>query len=713
MLNPSELEKPARGLLLTSVDPRFVPSVESEKLTITWDVIGHVTQATLEIRATGHEPALIYTRPLTEAELAGGLRLWQWDGKTTVESGELRQRYVTPLFAPYHVSIRFEDAHGPGKTVEKSTWVQYHSLALKQGAWTADEERAPPAFTHDHRSTDAARFARYKLNKLGYWAGPVTREFHEPITDVKHHDVRLGRALSRYRDYASPSSAFPPLAMNSETYEELLGELHAGHKPTKGFEAHGDPFAHESDSARLFVELPWPTSTVPSTCERPKVDEELVNRPMLPVEVEIFLTGHKGVRVRAPKAVGPVRVNWKILPQREDTRALLEAPPANRPKGYIDKVYASARYENAGGANCPARYGGLVGGEADWASAVLLRDEHEPYVVESDSMKKVVYSRAYLDERGLYPDRDGRAGFMFHPSRIGGDAYRITAELDFDGSPNADTLRTQHGHVEPARSGTFTVWRRSSFGAIAWPYELREDQIRHAVAAFRQAYVELELLPSQSVMNVLSQAAYEAATEQGFQLNPHGLYGRRVREQDPGESNMDYRSAVADILTPYQRLVTYLTRSNEVKVRPETDDEVVVRWLRALASNGYKEFQVAFPGAVPVLVTQITRIPLNVGPRSELWYNRPRDYPGETFPPGMCVVRHDAKVVTLAHELGHAYLLQHSHTVGVTEVTPPVMEDHDTRDACLMSYREGKTWFCGKCNLRLRGWAVRTLPRSR
>jgi len=703
--NPSELEKPARGLILTSVDPRFVPSVDAEKLTMTWDVIGLVTEATLEIQATGHEPALVFSRPLSQAELAGGLRLWQWDGKTSVGSGELSGRYVNPLFAPYHVFIRFEDAHGGGKTDEKSTWVQYHSLSLKKGAWTADEELNPPTLPADIISPDSARFQRYKLNKLGYWAGPVTREVHDHDKSTKNHDHRLGRALSSYRAHISKyvsDSAMEQSALDRTRLGELLRELDMGTGRTESLDLHGDPFAHESDSARVFVELPWLSDAARHESERPEVDEALVNRPMIPVEVEIFLTGHKGTRVHAPEAIGPVRVNWQVLPQREDMNTLEDAPPRNLPKRYIEKVYASARYQDAGGANCPARHGGLIGDGEDWASAALLGNEHEPYVVESDAQKKVLYSRAYVDEHDLYPDRDGRAGFMFHPSRIGGDAYRITAELDFEGLPNAETLTAQHSHLELVRSGTFTVWRRSSFGTIAWPYEIAENQIQHAVAAFRQAYVELEVRSSKPVLNVLSQAAYEEATEPGFKLNEHGIFGGSVREQLPGESNADYPSVAAEVLEPYWR-------NYDVEKPPpphELDDAVVLRWLRALALEGYHDFQVAFPGAVPVLVTQITRIPLDVGPQSQLWHDRRLFLPGETFSPAMCAIQHDADPVTLAHELGHAHLLQHSDTLGVTAVTPPKMEDHDTLDACLMSYRPGKRWFCGKCNLRLRGWAV-------
>jgi len=714
---------------IVSLDERFAPTHEPAILRCRVD--GEILRATVEIRATGHDPELIFSENLGPQQLREGEFEWQWSGEAAAATtGPLHSRFVNPLFAPYSVSIRFATSAGERQTASKEVWVEYHSLKLKRGAWTPDEETNPPKPSKDE--AERGRFLRYALNKLGYWAGPVVAEpFNNAWESGSDADRRLGKALSRYLDH-HPRFTEPSVTRNRrplrvrEIMDAAMDALVAGQAKQVHFEVEGDPFSDPAATATLYVELLWNRSDVEKSVlpvtfdERPILDEKILNRPMLPIEVEVHLTSKQGKPVWAPHAVGPVRVNWKIIPQGENLARLeekLDLKVPNAPRTYIAKVHQLAVFRGAGATNCPARFGGLLGGSQDWASAALLGQEHAPYTVESDPETQVVFSKVHDDPGLQFPHRSGCAGFMFHPSFIGGDAYRIEASLDFRDRPNAKGLQQRHRHLRRARSGVFTVWRRSAFAEVLWPFGLRRSEIEHAQKAFDQCYVRLEVHGSSTITAVLSEETYRSAVDPSFRLHPGGLYGGELPPQEPDENGNQY----------WGRLGLFWVTPN-IKTR----DSQVDQWLLTLSMAGYHEFQRDHPGAVTVVgILSCPKITFEPRGENKDSFDQMYDKPAKTFFPGFIAKRDlsTSPLNTLAHELGHAHLLMHSYneTGGQfpifgdlpTNYTPdgradrPELDDHDRLDGCLMSYFEGAKYFCGKCNLRLRGWAVKSLPSHR
>lgn len=69
----------------------------------------------------------------------------------------------------------------------------------------------------------------------------------------------------------------------------------------------------------------------------------------------------------------------------------------------------------------------------------------------------------------------------------------------------------------------------------------------------------------------------------------------------------------------------------------------------------------------------------------------------------------------MAHELGHNLAFNHASTVGndaFHELTAGTANPIDNKDHCLMNYHPRAVRFCGKCLLRLRGWAALGPPQN-
>jgi hypothetical protein len=70
----------------------------------------------------------------------------------------------------------------------------------------------------------------------------------------------------------------------------------------------------------------------------------------------------------------------------------------------------------------------------------------------------------------------------------------------------------------------------------------------------------------------------------------------------------------------------------------------------------------------------------------------------------------------LLHEMGHALFLPHQwHSLNAagTPQAPTsdfLPKEHDYRDYCIMGYLPCSGDFCGRCNLKLRGWDTSSIP---
>jgi hypothetical protein len=71
----------------------------------------------------------------------------------------------------------------------------------------------------------------------------------------------------------------------------------------------------------------------------------------------------------------------------------------------------------------------------------------------------------------------------------------------------------------------------------------------------------------------------------------------------------------------------------------------------------------------------------------------------------------DGLTANTMHEMGHTLYLRHHRTVaGGLHNSASFSEDHDGSDRCLMGYLYCEGQYCGKCQLKIRGWDISKMP---
>lgn len=170
-------------LTLTFCDHHFAPS--REVVTVGYRIRGLSHRAVrLTVSSPQYANVLLFERVLTAGEKTDGDHTITWDGRAN-RGAPMKNRYVHPLLAPYTVQIVCPQAPNGG-TATHQLHVYYHSIQIRQGTYTPDGQ--PPV-----KVTHPVAWAQYRLNELGYFAGPVD--------NVKGPQTQ--RALKRY-SYASP-----------------------------------------------------------------------------------------------------------------------------------------------------------------------------------------------------------------------------------------------------------------------------------------------------------------------------------------------------------------------------------------------------------------------------------------------------------------------------------------------------------------------------
>ena len=682
-----------KRLHLTSVDDHFAPGAET--LDIAYQVEGLAGAAvTLEITSPLYDSNPIFTRQLSAGETGDGGHTIAWDGRANCPAGSLKGALIHPLFGPYTVRLFDDGSHADSAQFK----VLYDGLALRRGPWTADEAEPP--------ESDEKAWVQFKLNELGYYGGPVG----------KNTEGYMERAIVRYKANHKAMHELDFLKYQTTITDTLKKALKAGDNKRVFLE--GDPFGAPGKEARLFVEALTYESKPEFTGNRLRLEQARLNRPILPLEVEIFLRGKNDTRVSAPGAVGPARVNWRFKDADED----LSTQPADLPKEPSKtQAYLKKSLELNGGRvapdgdNCHKDFGGLRDTPATtFKTPVFLGDSYVPYVVEEDAGQKVVFSKASVDA-AKFPKRLGRAGCYFRPSFISGDDYQVTAELDFTGLPNQADLEKAHAiaaddpDTRPhAQSGVIRIWRAARVAVrIRWPARKNDPEWGKIAAEFKHAFTEMDVssMVTKSITDVITEAQYKKIVADltdhkkgDISLLPDSLVGVKLPAQ--GSLNAaDYQAALKTFCDDnYWSKIVYTLREK-------------------LSENIRKEHPTGF-----VVAEFMTHRPVKVlkAPPADKTVLDPA-YISWTFSIGLpdSTIFADQKdpdkvYYVVSHEMGHNFWLQHwEHAAGSRAA------DHDKKDHnCLMSYssnscshahhRQGKytPHFCGQCNLKLRGWDI-------
>jgi hypothetical protein len=676
---------------LLEVDDHFAPS--AEKLDLLYEIhqlSNH--RVTLEVTSPHYKGGPVFKTELGPQAKADGTHPLQWSGKANASKGELADRFLNPLFSPYTVKIFATDKHYDDGELK----VLYHSIKIAKGPFTPDEKEPDQA--------NEKEWVAFKLNELGYYGGPVGKDT----------DRYLKKAIIRYKANHKKLHEVTYSKYNDAITDALKTALAANENRRTSVEvaAFGNPAAR----SKILVEaLTYETGEL--GLSRPAKERERLNRPLVPVEVEILLKSKKDKAVAAPQAVGPVRVNFRFTDTNEDL-APLPANTAAEPSQ--TKVYVEAALKLKGGRagkgdNCHKDFGGIRDDAEDWVTPWLLGDFYVPHKAEEDKGQKLVFSRACVD-KDKHDKRVGKAGIFFRPSFVAGDDYKLTAEIDFTGLPNKADLEKVHGVTSEAtrirvETGTFQVRRFNKIAmVIGWPARPNSatEDWPTVAAQFTSAKVDVDTgsFVRKKITDVLTNDEYVAL----------------VKANTSHKKNiaLDENFVVGVPLPTQGRLdaVRYKTALRQF-VTVDFWDKLRLPMQELLSKNIRKEHPSGF-----VVCNFITHKPVNVqtAPPANTTVTAPNTGViggGASAGQGDAVVfinqRDPDKVYyVVAHEMGHNGWLYHFENAGGSTPAEHDQNDHN----CLMSYSDPKgklthqavgtftPHFCGKCNLKLRGWDV-------
>ena len=712
-------------LRLTRVDDHFVPA--RERLDVQYE-IQNLTDKVVKIEiSSGEYPANpIFERELTTGEKSNGTHTLSWDGKANCAGGGLKDRYINPLYSPYKVKL----VASSGQQGRGEFKVLYHSIELRPGTYTADGA-APP-------KTDLVKWVQYKLNELGYFAGPVD--------GVKGDQTK--RTIKRYT-YAMPGLYNTKKEIDDETDATFKNQLERNLGRRQIFESNRLPA--RGQKAKLYLDHDYfyhafsnaDFSHAQGHCNK---DADKLDRVEFPLEVAVKLAAKAdangtGNGILSPEAAGEVDIEWVVKDPIEDTSFLptSTADIPSRGKLYVEAAL-TATGQVAGAPedskdNCPKTNKGQRDTNPNY---FRIGDKLPPFKSESAGDK--VYCKVHQDAAAS-PHKIGGAGILFQGSYIPGDNYVITARISFERLGNKATLTQLHEtytgkqlkDILFAETGQVTIWRRQHVAAllnwpdpsraIAWPDVAEAYEVAHArLDTIHRVYAIEDIFSTQADKDAyldLVANKYPAYTRADMEFDEQGLYPLSVRSQGWTEDPDDYKQFVNNLIDTFAngagsdsfqdelagmiyKKISLVESAGSIVFRPNWVRTVKVRRKLPILGviNPFKS-EDYLPGFVCL------GLPFGIA----LMDN------------GMTQTEQDGFLYP--HEMGHCRYLLHHETKNTGSDNA---DEHDQNDHnCTMCYpngivsRPGLTWnkgdatesrFCGKCILKLRGWDIRdaTLP---
>ncbi len=645
---------------------------------------------------------------------------------------------VAPCEAPRDEARREEVAVlPPPPPLTATVNVLYHSVDVVRGPWLASGE----VFV---RGTPAS--ICHKLNQLGYYAGPparaaVTPDFFDKAKERfrrNHGDLRILPAPTNLEFEDALDGALGhahgarPTLVDDQGAPIADGTTLGGHgAPMRVYvEAVGfdEDLAHQTDEfmrqippGRGNAPINWAALHNKTTSEAGKL-----NRPLVPLEAVIYLKGHDNRRVAAPQAVGAVRVDWSAQEPGEDVSHLpLNDRLFSGTRAYINRVLRSDYVDlerNLGSTNCPTAYGGIRTRQHNFRNP-FWREPHPyaPYAVPTeDAAAKVLWTPACTDS-AAHLARVGRSGIYLQPSLIAGDRYRVRARLSYQGRGNAAALEIANP-VCQFETRPIVVWRRVEvFGVVGWPLRNHGQLPQKCRDRYAEAYLEVDF--SQTLYRTISQVINNADYANWFNhirthvkpsvANVVGLLDTlNVHDASPV-----VRLNAAAVLTSGEKNNIWMFVSdmfNELVNAPNVPS--AGGYLLSLISNNLRTGHAPCGGIVMLeyKLSDDIREALRTSDVGEI----PTTSNGNGDLQGIIDQSVNANAdFVFTHEVGHCFwLTHHEASMGV------VRQHHDQYDHnCMMSYPDwdgvrpqyphqaAHTYdphFCGKCNLKLRGWNI-------
>lgn len=719
-----------RWLALLKVDDHFAPS--KEKLNIKYSIGGlSKKKVWLEIKSDHYKSGPIFKRELTADEIKDGEHEIEWDGKANTTSGDLKDHYIHPLFGPYKVHIYVDKTY----TDEAEFKVLYHSVTLAFAPHTPDG-KAPPL-------TEKEKYAQYRLNELGYDAGPV--DGNVTTTVAKNAIKRFQRA-----NYKKGTQTL--LAENGNLDADTFDALQVATARVR-FEAGKDPLKAD---CKLYVDdnyfndrgVDFVTGGNPefNSMDRKRHVEDKLERPYVPLEIAIKLVGKAGGAVDAPEAVGPVTVAWEADDGPEDASVIAATNGTARTfvANAIKNGFTGAAPINQTGDNAPKTYEGFRESAAadnvkSWfpndAASTLVPWKVRGYDTETRGGKTfhraLVNAWAHLTD---HPDRRGRAGVYFRHTFKGGDDAKVRAAITFEGLPNKDKLVEFHKPYANdlfKETGRWTIWRRAKMNAYcqqAAPSRASGSPTWGTIRDWwHDAFIEMENNgnPASNLNygTVVTEAVYKAAimampashrpasatSAANITYRASSVYGGPALAQNPGEAPQAY---LARVMTAMEAWVEHPINAVLGVIHGEvrkTEPEGLIVY----------DFRIHDPVTAqvwdPTLNSGAGGFTASPNPAHQNRLSAMSGYVRLDGAVTMCVDNPFNVNCYVLHECGHARFLYHHKTGGGGAANASDNPTHHdpAQERCAMSYGIGADtpdqWqypFCGKCILRLRGWKV-------
>jgi hypothetical protein len=335
----------------------------------------------------------------------------------------------------------------------------------------------------------------------------------------------------------------------------------------------------------------------------------------------------------------------------------------------------------------------------------------------------------------------GEAGVIFRPSRQGGDRFKLRVFLDPIGPSGTSSDGTEATAVV-AETGTMVVWRVLKIGHyVRFDYpvgatpaarasaggNLDEINFNHLKQDFARAYVELVVERTGAIRRCrIGDATWVAATNHARALTPPQPSGVGQRyDINALFPNVNASHGLIAMQLPGTYNAARGAAFNPAPAAPAADWNALldhfmnnfIHYFSRNASGGVVIVQAPFgdtitansrlaggPGVVDLTTSGVAKTVRGC----YLFYGS--GFYGGGMP-------YDLQDNTL-HELGHVLFLPHQWTERIAAtgaVEGGIPPEHDYKDYCIMSYQKNvrnKYDYCGRCNLKLRGWNTRNIPKN-
>jgi hypothetical protein len=704
---PAEREK---VLELVSCDDHFAPTRETQDIDYRLQGYQAADAVTLEITSPHYDDPLV-RRELTSGQKSDGNHTFHWNGR--IEQGDQQDQFAHPLLAPFRV--RLFDAEGREGTCEfKVLWA---AIRLHDGPWTPRDDVPTRADREDH-------WVQLRLNELGWFGGPVDGD----IDDIAE------RAIVRYKSYHRQLAADD----SDDVTEDLCDRLEAGDNARQVFtEARWVEDEARESRVQLDADVYYEEyNDLLDPDDKVDDEEDKLSRPCFALRAEVLLLrkgkelGQDDCTVAAPRAVGPVKVRWLTEDPMEDLTHLPDGSNAAVPSRTRQYMQAALAVVGPPGDNCPEDYDGLReldDGHLDHRP-YFYEDELGllPFEAEEDDDNLTYTTRAHHDFDNPH-DLLGCAMILARPSYMSGDSYRFGVTLDFEDEDNQAYLEGIYGDDVPrARTGTLTVWRRARVAAyVAWA---QRNEANEALSwanvhdRFEEAFIDL-FTPTRTLGrdDFMDLAAYNtivqadcnnAAYRTAVQNEATTVAGGGAAALDLDHYAVDYRTAQL----PGESLNTYGQRigNTAASIWDDINEAIVERLSDQLRPRHPQGLLVLdFKAICPTQWRNVSGTNTDVPASRSAWADRN----------GVTMIEVDINMnqdTLMAHEIGHNFYLSHWEVPAGDHFRRP--DDHDRNDHnCMMSYAWNLTGrtdnvnnngqlfdgrFCGKCNLKLRGWNI-------